>query len=119
LNCLFNLKTMKNYIAIFREPDGRQGAHTEQEVAAHRENWSKWFAEWGAKGKLAGGSGLTLTGRIIKNGHATEGIYQVGTEIVGGFLLLKADDLDEATAIAASCPIYEFDGYAEVREMQQ
>ncbi|WP_426294880.1 YciI family protein [Dyadobacter endophyticus] len=110
---------MKNYIVIFREPDGRQGTHTEEEIAAHRENWAKWFAEWGAKGKLAGGSGLTLNGRIIRDGQASEGIHQVGTEIVGGFLLLKAEDLDEATAIAASWPIYEFDGYAEVRETQQ
>ncbi|MET7258024.1 YciI family protein [Dyadobacter fermentans] len=115
---------MKNYIIIFREPDGRRSdgqrdSHTEAEIAAHRENWSKWFAEWGAKGKLAGGSGLTLNGRIIKDGQTNEGIHYAGTEIVGGFLLLKAEDLDEATAIAASCPIYEFDGYAEVREMQQ
>lgn len=115
---------MKNYIVIFREPDGRradgrQDSHSEAEIAAHRENWAKWFAEWGAKGKLAGGSGLTLNGRIIKDGQTSEGIHQVGTEIVGGFLLLKAEDLDEATAIAASCPIYEFGGYAEVRETQQ
>lgn len=111
--------TMKNYIVIFREPDGRQESHSEDEIAAHRENWSKWFAEWGAKGKLAGGSGLTLNGRMIKEGQTSDGIHQIGTEIVGGFLLLKAEDLDEATTIAASCPIYEFDGYAEVREMQQ
>lgn len=110
---------MKNYIVIFREPDGRLDAHTEAEIAAHRENWGRWFAEWGAKGKLAGGSGLTLNGRIINDGKISEGIHHVGTEIVGGFLLLKAEDLDEATAIAASCPIYEFEGYAEVREMQQ
>ncbi|MNL80742.1 hypothetical protein D3C87_2076680 [compost metagenome] len=56
---------------------------------------------------------------MINGGKISEGIHHVGTEIVGGFLLLKAEDLDEATAIAASCPIYEFDGYSEVREMQQ
>jgi hypothetical protein len=33
-------------------------------------------------------------------------------------ILLKAGSLDEAAGIAATCPIYEFDGYAEVREVQ-
>ena len=55
---------------------------------------------------------------IKGEGQVSEGIHRVGTEIVGGFLLLKAESLDEAVGIAESCPIYEFDGYAEVREMQ-
>jgi hypothetical protein len=111
---------MKNFIVIFREPDGRTKPHSDEDVARHKKNWEQWFAEWGPKGNLAGGSGLTLNGNIIGlDGQIKKGIYYNGTEIVGGFLLLKANNLDEATAIAASCPIYEFEGYAEVREMQQ
>lgn len=111
---------MKNFIVLFREPDGRTEQHTEEEITRHRKNWADWFAEWSPSGKLAGGSGLTLNGKVIRQDRTIEeGLHQTGTEIVGGFLLLKAEDLDEATSIAASCPIYEFDGYAEVREMQQ
>ncbi|HEY4111153.1 YciI family protein [Puia sp.] len=110
---------MNNYIILFRERDGREGMHPEEEISRHRANWKSWFEEWSSKGRIAGGSGLTLTGRIIyENGEIVDGIYRIGREIVGGFLLLKAESLDEATAIASSCPIYEFDGYAEVREMQ-
>lgn len=110
---------MKNYIVLFREPDGRTEPHSAEDMTRHRQNWDNWFAEWAPKGNLAGGSGLTLDGRIIQqNGAIKNAVHQIGTEIVGGFLLLKASNLDEATAIAASCPIYEFDGYAEVREMQ-
>lgn len=39
-------------------------------------------------------------------------------EIIGGFLLLNAVDLDEATEIMTTCPIFEFDGIAEIRELQ-
>jgi YCII-related domain len=97
---------MKNYIVLFREPDGRKEPHPQEDIARHQENWKRWFGEWGAKGNLAGGSEM----------H--KGVHRVGEEIVGGFLLLKADSLDEAAGIALSCPIYEFGGYAEVREMQ-
>ena len=113
--CAIN-KTMKNYLVLFREPDGRTEQHSEADIARHRQNWAEWMGRWGAS--LAGGSGLTLDGRLIKDGRTSDGIHRVGTEIVGGFLVLKAESLDEAVGIAESCPIYEFDGYAEVREMQ-
>ena len=112
---------MKTYLVLFREPDGRAQPHPEADIARHRANWKTWLEEWSGKDHIAGGSGLTLEGSIIRgnNGdHIANGIHQVGTEIVGGFLLLKAASLHEATAIAASCPIFEFDGYAEVRELQ-
>ena len=107
---------MKNYLVLFREPDGRTQAHSEVDISRHRQNWKEWMSRWG--GNLAGGSGLALNGRLIKEGKVSEGMHKVGEEIIGGFLLLKAESLDEAVGIAETCPIYEFDGYAEVREMQ-
>ncbi|MGI4736249.1 MAG: YciI family protein [Janthinobacterium lividum] len=47
----------------------------------------------------------------------TEGPRFHGQEFVGGFLLIEAADLDEATQLIASCPVFEADGLAEVREM--
>ena len=113
------LHAMKNYLVLFREPDGRTETHPEEDIAKHRDHWRNWFAEYSAKGNIAGGSGLTLEGWMISiDGKMNKGIHHVGQEIVGGFLLLKAGNLDEAAGIAKSCPIYEFGGYAEVREMQ-
>lgn len=111
---------MKNYIVLFREPDGRTEPHPDADIQQHRQNWKVWMEKWTAAGNLTGGSSLTLEGNLIKGREASisKGIYKNGMEIVGGFLLLKAENLDEATAIAGSCPIYEFDGYAEVRELQ-
>lgn len=110
---------MKNYLVLFREPDGRTGQHSDEEISRHQLHWKSWMDTYGKAGNLAGGSSLSLNGRIIKGGEVGNAIHKTGTEIVGGFLLLKATDLDEATAIAKSCPIYEFGGYAEVREMTQ
>ncbi|GAA4785783.1 hypothetical protein GCM10023231_12080 [Olivibacter ginsenosidimutans] len=111
---------MKKFIILFREPDGRTGAHSDTEISAHQDNWKNWFNHWGQQGNLVGGSGLTLNGRMIKGKGDViiDGIYKHGTEIVGGYLLLNAVDLDEATEIMKSCPIYEFDGFTEIRELQ-
>lgn len=111
---------MKNFIVIFREPDGRTLQHSQEEVNLHQQHWKKWFEEWGKAGNLKGGSGLSLNGKLIHGSdrEITDQIHRAGTEIVGGFLLLQANDLEQATEIASSCPIFEFGGYAEVREMQ-
>ncbi|MES2134597.1 MAG: hypothetical protein V4506_19780 [Bacteroidota bacterium] len=111
---------MKKFIVLFREPDGRTITHSDSEIKVHQENWKNWFSTWGQKGKLGGGSGLTLNGRIIKgDGNiVTNDIHKNGTEIVGGYLLLNAIDFNEAVEIMKTCPIYEFDGYTEIRELQ-
>lgn len=111
---------MKNFLVIFREPDGRKKEHSKLEIEDHQQHWKSWFEKWKPEGILKGGSGLTLNGKIIKppGNEATDGIHKVGDEIVGGFLLIEAADLEKATEIIQSCPIFEFDGYAEIREMQ-
>lgn len=111
---------MKKFIVLFREPDGRTEKHPEDSIKAHQENWKNWLSIWGEKGNLAGGSGLTLTGRMIKGKGdiITHEIHKSGTEIVGGYLLLNATDFDEAVDIMKTCPIYAFGGYSEIRESQ-
>jgi hypothetical protein len=109
---------MKNFIVIFREPDGRTIEHSEEEIKLHQLNWKSWLEKTGSSGKLKGGSGLTLNGNMItQDGVIHNNIHTVGKEIIGGFLLLNCVNLDEATEIVKSCPIFEFDGYAEVREL--
>jgi len=109
---------MKNYIILFREPDGRMDQHSAPELEERRKHWAEWMKQWQDKGRLKGGASLTLEGRLLRGDgtNVTNAIHKVGKEIVGGFLLIMANDLDEATHIASSCPIFEANGYAEVRE---
>lgn len=111
---------MTKFIVLVREPDGRMDEHTEDEQAAHRANWKKWLDKYGKSGNLLGGSALSLNGKIITGPDAkvVDDIHKVGTEIVGGYILLQAEDLDEAVAIASGIPVFEVGGYLEVRELQ-
>ena len=106
------------YLILFREPDGRKDEHPPEETALHRQRWQQWMEQMTAQNRLAGGKPLTLRGNVIKgkDPQVTEGPHTVGTEIVGGYLIINADSLEEATTLVKSCPIFEFDGYAEVRE---
>ena len=112
---------MKDFLIILREPDGRLQPHDELEVKAHRQRMGEWFQKHIQAGNIAGGNALSLSGKQIKGRDAqvVNEIHHVGTEIVGGYILLKATNLDDAVTIMRSFPVYEFDGYAEIRELMQ
>ena len=106
-----------DFLVLFREPDGRIEEHDPTFTQQHQQHWQAWFAKYGQLGKLAGGQALTLEGQVLQSaeGPAQPGPHKVGTEIVGGYLLLKATDLEEAASIIRECPIFEAGGYAEIR----
>jgi hypothetical protein len=110
---------MTKYIILVREPDGRADKPTEEQQNTHRANWNKWFEKYGKTGNFLGGSALSLNGKMIKGPGAeiVNDIHKVGTEVVGGYLLIQADDLDSAVNIAREVPVFEVDGYLEVREL--
>lgn len=112
---------MKDFLIIVREPDGRQDAHSEEETISHRKNMNAWFELHGKAGRIQNGSALSLTGKQIKGKDAEvfDEIHRVGTEIVGGYIVIKAGDMDEAVAMMRTFPVYEVDGYVEIRELMK
>ncbi len=110
---------MKDYLLIIREPDGRTEPTPEEFTPKkHQEHWKQWITDLVSKGQFMGGKPLTLNGaQIAANGTVVPGIHKNGMEIVGGFMLIKAADMDEAISIARTCPSLEADGPVEVREL--
>lgn len=109
---------MKDFMVIFREPDGRTDVHSEDDNQSHQLKVKGWMDSLIKSGNLSGGRALTLNGKIIDtNGQVRNDIYKVGKEIVGGYILLMSDDIDQATEFIKKCPILERGGFAEVREI--
>jgi hypothetical protein len=71
-----------------------------------------WWEKWAEAGKvLDGGAELqpSSTAKTVGPGPdgkpvVTDGPYLELKEVVGGFILLECDDLDEAVAVAAGWP---------------
>ena len=70
-----------------------------------------------AQNKLASpGNRLSTEGSVIKpEGIVTNGPYVEIKEAIGGYIIVKADSLDEAVALAKGCPILAIKGNVEVR----
>ena len=88
---------------------------------AQEANMQKWFA-WVAKltkaNRYIAGEALVPGGKTIAGPKKviTDGPFAESKELVGGFFVVQAKDINEATEMAKECPDYELGGIVEVRE---
>jgi len=110
---------MSEFLYLFRGGDAREANGSPEAMQAHMAKWMKWMEDLGKQGKLSGGQPLKNEGKTVqRRGLVTDGPYAEGKEIVGGYLIVKANDLHDAVEISKDCPIFEYDGTVEVREIQ-
>ena len=72
------------------------------------------------KGVATSSSPLARMGKIVagKNGASiTDGPFTEAKEVVGGYIVVTAPDLDAAATIAAQCPLLEHGVTLDVRAM--
>ena len=113
---------MKEYLLLFRGGDGQTLQQSPEKWQAHMQKWMLWMDGLAKEEKFVGAQPLSLTGRNIYGDKkvVTDKPFMEGKEMVGGYLICKANDYDEAVNISKGCPILEFDdGQVEIREIQE
>jgi hypothetical protein len=82
-----------------------------------------WYDKLGEQGRIKGGQALVRAGATIsaKNGKTVvaDGPFAESKEAIGGFLLLQADTLEEAIAIAKTNPALAQGATIEVRPVAE
>lgn len=117
-----NRHKMKEYLFLFRGGDRQSMDPSAAEAQAVMQKWMQWMGGLAAQGKLGPSQPLYDTGTQVKGTGkvVTDGPFMEGKEMVGGYLLCKADSYDEATEIAKGCPILDHEsGIVEVREIRE
>jgi hypothetical protein len=65
----------------------------------------EWYGKLAAAGKVKGSQALAREGATISNARVfSDGPFAESKEVIGGYLLLEAENLDEAITIAKGCP---------------
>ena len=110
---------MKDYLFLFRGGLDFTKASPEQlqEVLT---NWKNWTEELSKKEIYNGGERLTRNDAAVVRGNnkqIIDGPYNESKEIIGGYISIKAKNLQEAIEISKGCPIFNFDGNIEIREV--
>ena len=97
---------MQEFMLIFRHEDGSKMATPEQ-----IENWMKQTMDWigsiAAQNKYSHGNGLPFDdSRVVHhNGIVTDGPFGDIKETIGGYIVVKADSVEEAVEFAKGSPV--------------
>ena len=110
---------MKEYMMIFRNEKNEDGEMpSAEQMQAVMKQWQNWIGGIVAQGKYSGTNRLLPEGKTIKSNKViTDGPYVEGKEMIGGYLIVKANSLDEAVEMAKSCPNLIYGGNVEVRSV--
>ncbi len=110
----------KNYLCIQRSQPAQQGKCDAPSPAQMEEMYAK-FNAWREKfqqnivdmgGKLSGG------GKIVTSEGATDGPFVEAKEVIGGYMIVSAESMEEAMEVARQSPGTAMPGSSvEIREI--
>jgi hypothetical protein len=110
---------MDEFMLIFRHEDGAKVASPEQ-----LQSWMKQTMDWiggiAAQNKFSGGNGLPFDdSRVVHyNKVVTNGPFGEIKETIGGYIIVKADSVEEAVEFAKGSPVLQGQGNTvEVRKL--
>ena len=111
---------MKDFMFIFRNTTDRPQP-TPEEMQNIMQLWMGWIDKLKQKNVYSAGEPLTPPGKVVKGNNATitDGPFTESKEVVGGFFIVKANSLEEATELAKDCPDLPHGGSVEVREIMK
>ena len=103
---------------IFRNDYNPSFKPSPEQMQASIKQWQDWIGGIAAQGKFVSTNRLGFEGKTLKpNNIIADGPYAEVKEIVGGYILVKATNIDDAMKLAEDCPILNIGGHVEVRNI--
>ncbi len=108
---------MNDFLFVFRNDPSVMASYAPEQMQNSMQKWMDWIGGIAAQGKLVDrGNRLGNEGKVVKPAQVvTDGPYIETKESVGGFVMVRAETLEEATEMAKGCPILHAGGNVEVR----
>jgi hypothetical protein len=111
---------MKEFMMIFRHTPIADFQMSPDQMQAELKKWHDWIGGIAAQGKFVGTNQLGFEGKTLKpNNVIADGPYAEVKEIIGGYVIVKANSMDEAIQLAQGCPILFVGGHVEVRDIMK
>jgi len=108
---------MTEFMMLFRSEEQVERP-TPEAMKAQVKVWQDWIGGIAAQGKFVGTNALGMKGKIVRaNKMITDGPYIETKEMVGGYIIVKAENIDEAVKLSEGCPTLSYGGSVEVRDV--
>lgn len=111
---------MANFMLIFR--GGNLSGDSPEQMQQHMQKWFDWFQGLGKAGVYHDeGNPLEPGGKVVRGSRkvVSDGPFSEAKDVVGGYAIVQAKDLEAAVEIARGCPTFEKDGAVEVRAVRE
>ena len=88
---------------------------------AHMQKWFDWVEKLTAEKRYVGGEALLPGGKTVTGPKkvVTDGPFTESKEVVAGYFVVLAKNLNEAVEMSKECPDYVLNGIVEVREVMK
>lgn len=111
---------MSDFLFLLRssEDDFQEAMGTPERAQKSLEAWLTWIGQLQANGQLTSpGLPLERAGKSVRGRplQVTDGPFAEAKDMVLGFIVVRARDLDHAVEIAKGCPIVLGGGGVEIR----
>jgi hypothetical protein len=113
---------MEKFMYLFRGGENHAHNAADSEAAAkNMQKWSAWMGDLAQKGIMVGADPLQPTGKVVSGTKkvVTDGPFVEAKEMIGGYLIVNAKDINEAVEFSKGCPIFDENGIVEVRPLQK
>jgi hypothetical protein len=110
---------MSEFVFLYR---GGEAGRSPERMQQTMEKWKAWLKELGQKGHIKDqGHPLERSGKFVKGKQKTvmDGPFAETKDLVGGYTLIEARDLEQAVELSKGCPIFEVEGGVEVRPVMK
>jgi len=83
--------------------------------------WFTWIEKLKKEGRYDSGEPLEPIGKGVSGPKklVTDGPFAEGKELVGGYFVVTAMNIDEATNLAKDCPGLKYNGKVEIRPVMK
>lgn len=114
---------MKTYMLLLKHAPDRYADVGEDEMMKIIADYIGWTEKLTAEGRFVGGEKLVeAPGKTLSKQDGAIEVHDSPfaelTEVLGGVMMIKAADFDEAVAIAKTCPHLVYNSGLDVREIQ-
>jgi len=113
---------MKEFLLLIRQDGDPLEKMSSEEQQHHAQKFSAYISNLMKEGKLKSAQPLEGGGKIVegKKGITKDGPFNESKEVIAGYFLILAENIDEAVKIAKDNPIFQDgEGKIEIRPIRK
>jgi len=113
---------MAEFLYLYRGSERVTAGMSPQQMQDYLQRFVGWIGSLGERGRMSTTTCAPLepTGKTLTGSKAvvTEGPYAEAKDLVGGFTVITAQDLDAAVVLARESPFLAIGGSVEIRPLR-